>query len=97
LTVEDGLWDVRLAALANADFRDIFDWTYEQFGGKQALVYADTIIMALDALVDGPTTIGVKERAEIAKGLFTLSIARRAARTALHTIPSGRQGPRPED
>jgi len=76
LTVDDGLWDVRLAALANVDFRNIFDWTYEQFGAKQALVYANTIMVALDALVDGPTTIGVKERTEIAKGLFTLSIAR---------------------
>lgn len=48
----------------------------DQFGDKQTLVYADTITGALEVLSDGPTTIGVKERPEIGKGLFTLHVAR---------------------
>jgi len=74
--VQDGFWTIRLTAAAEADFRNILDWTLEEFGSKQVLTYGDTVTAALDALRDGPTTIGVKERPEIAKGLFTLHVAR---------------------
>jgi toxin ParE1/3/4 len=63
-------------ALAKADHRNIIDWTREQFGERQALVYGDILAAALAALIDGPTTIGVKERPDIMKGLFTLPVAR---------------------
>lgn len=76
MTVEDGFWTVRLTATAEADFRSIVDWTLDQLGGKQTLVYAGTITAALEALSDGPTTVGVKARPEIGKGLFTLHVAR---------------------
>ena len=76
MTVEGEFWSVRLTAAAEADFQNIIDWTLDQFGDKQARVYENTLTAALDALTDGPTTVGVKERPEIAKGLFTLHIAR---------------------
>jgi toxin ParE1/3/4 len=76
LTIEGRFWTVRLAAAAEANLQSIIDWTLEQFGDKQALVYIDTISAALEALSDGPTTEGVKERPEIAKALFTLHVAR---------------------
>jgi toxin ParE1/3/4 len=75
-----GLWRVRLTAAAQADFRSIIHWTLEQFGERQAAVYKDTLAAALEALSDGPTAIGVEERPEIAKGLFTLHVARRGRR-----------------
>lgn len=69
-------WTVRLTATAEADYRNILDWTMEQFGDLQARVYADTLSAALVALAEGPTTVGVRERAEISRGLFTLHVAR---------------------
>lgn len=39
-------WPVRIAAAAEADFRDIIRWTAEQFGDTQAAVYGDTITAA---------------------------------------------------
>ncbi len=74
--VEQEFWTVRLSAAAEADFRNIIDWTVDQFGDRQARVYADTVAAALEALNDRPTTVGVKERSEIAKGSFTLHVAR---------------------
>jgi plasmid stabilization system protein ParE len=49
LTIGEGSWTVRLVAVAEADFRDIVDWTFDQFGYKQALTYTSTILDALDA------------------------------------------------
>lgn len=69
-------WSIRVTAVAQADFRNIIDWTFEQFGDRQALIYADTLSTALTALTAGPAATGVKERADIAKGLFTLHVAR---------------------
>jgi toxin ParE1/3/4 len=67
---------VRLTATAEADFRDIIAWTLEEFGDRPARIYADVLSAALAALITGPTTAGAKERREIAKGLFTLHVAR---------------------
>lgn len=87
-------WKVRLAAAAMADLRNIIHWTGEQFGEKQAMVYKDTIAAALEALTDGPTTVGVKRRSEIANGLFTLQVARRGRRgrhfVLFRVAPKGR-------
>jgi len=73
-------WPVRLAAAAEADFQDILHWTVGQFGEAQARVYAETLSAALDALTAGPTVLGAKARDDIAKGLFTLHVARRGRR-----------------
>lgn len=69
-------WSVRLSASAEADFEQIVQWTLEQFGDRQALVYAETVRLALQALSGGPNVIGVKARDEILKGLFSLHVAR---------------------
>jgi toxin ParE1/3/4 len=71
-----GAWPVRLTAAAETDFQDILRWTVEQFGEAQARNYAETLSAALEALAAGPTIIGAKARSDIAKGLFTLHIAR---------------------
>lgn len=70
-------WQVRLTAAAEADFQDILRWTLDHFGGAQALVYAETLATALESLAAGPTVIGARARDDIAKGLFTLHVARR--------------------
>lgn len=69
-------WTVRLSAAAEADFAHIIQWTSEKFGDTQALVYAETLSMALGALTEGPAIIGAKARDEILKGLFSLHVAR---------------------
>lgn len=69
-------WAVRLSAAAEADFEHIIQWTSEQFGDNQAIVYAETLSMALAALTEGPTTLGVTARDEILKGLLSLHVAR---------------------
>ncbi len=78
-------WNVRLTAAAEADFEGILRWTIEHFGEAQALVYAETLSMALEALTAGPTAIGVKPRDDIIKGLFSLHVAR-AGRRGRHFV-----------
>ena len=69
-------WRIRLTAAAEDDFRGILLWTLARFGEAQALVYAGTLSRALAALADGPTVLGARARDDIAKGLFTLHVAR---------------------
>ncbi len=69
-------WVLRLSAAAEADFRQILRWTVENFGHTQARSYAATLSSALKALAAGPTVIGVKERTDIAPGIWTLHVAR---------------------
>lgn len=84
---------VRLSAAAEADFEHIVQWTLEQFGENQALVYAETLSMALQALGTGaPSAIGAKPRDEIIKGLFSLHVARQG-RKGRHFVLF-RTGPR---
>jgi toxin ParE1/3/4 len=76
MTAEEHPGTVRLTATAESDFRSIIAWTLEQFGGRQARIYADTLSAVLVALTAGPTTVGARDRSEIGKGLFTLHVAR---------------------
>ena len=71
-------WPIRLTAAAEADFQGILRWTLEQFGELQAQVYADTLSAALESLAEGPKIIGAIARNDIARGLFTLHVARHA-------------------
>ena len=73
-------WSVRLAAAAEADIQDILHWTVGQFGEAQARVYAETLSAALEALTAGPRVPGAKARDDIAKGLFTIHVARHGRR-----------------
>jgi toxin ParE1/3/4 len=69
-------WALRLTAAAEADFEDVLRWTVERFGEAQARVYAETLSAAMEALTAGPAVLGAKARDDIAKGLFTLHVAR---------------------
>ena len=77
MTAEKAAWAVRLAATAQADYLDILRWTATQFGQAQAHAYAETLSTALMSLAAGPKVAGVRSRNDIAKGLFTLHVARR--------------------
>jgi toxin ParE1/3/4 len=76
MSAEESPRTVRLTETAEADFQNIIVWTLGEFGLGQADIYADTLISAITALVDGPTIVGVRERREIGKGLCTLHVAR---------------------
>jgi toxin ParE1/3/4 len=76
MTTEEHPWTVRLTATAESDFQGIVAWTLEQFGDRQTRIYAETLLATLVALTGGPTTVGVKLRSEIGRGLFTLHVAR---------------------
>lgn len=69
-------WRLRLAAVAETDFRNILHWTREYFGDRQARVYADTLTEAIEALAEDPSVAGSRERNDIAKGLMALHVAR---------------------
>lgn len=69
-------WEVRLSEAAEADFENILLWTAEQFGEKQARIYADVLRSAFASLSEGPSTVGARARPEIVKGLYSLHAAR---------------------
>ena len=71
---------MRIAGAAEADFEAITAWTLDQFGEIQADVYAQTLSLAVEALVAGPAQPGIKARPEIGRGLFTLHVARNGRR-----------------
>jgi toxin ParE1/3/4 len=71
-------WTIRLTATAEADLTNILRWTKDRFGEAQARIYSQTLSATLEELAGGgPTTLGAKARDEIARGLFTLHVARR--------------------
>jgi toxin ParE1/3/4 len=69
-------WHVRLASQAAQDLFDIVSWTAKNFGTHQAEYYAETITLAIEALHDGPETMGIKAREDIGSGILTLHVAR---------------------
>jgi toxin ParE1/3/4 len=69
-------WRLRETDAALADYRQIIAWTAAQFGRRQADVYAETIATALASLAAGPTAAGAKLRDDIARGLYSLHVAR---------------------
>jgi len=69
-------WTVRLADQAELDFLDIATWTAENFGSRQADEYSETVMLAIEALTDGPEILGAKAREDIAPGICTLHVAR---------------------
>lgn len=70
-------WVVRLAAAAEADFKQILRWTVEHFGPVQAQRYAAVLSSAVTDLGAGPEIIGVRQREEIGAGIHTLHVARK--------------------
>lgn len=73
-------WTIRLAASADDDFQGILRWTVQQFGKRQAKIYATTLSSALSALREGPRVPGVRIRDEIGTGVCTLHVARNGAK-----------------
>jgi toxin ParE1/3/4 len=69
-------WPIRLAAAAEADIAQVLRWTVEHFGQRQARIYADTLAGALEDLSKRPEVVGARARDDIAKGVFTLHVAR---------------------
>jgi len=70
-------WAIHLAQQAEQDFADIVRWTARHFGELQAQRYADTLVLAIEALAGGPDIPGIKTRDEIAPGIRTLHVARK--------------------
>lgn len=70
------VWKIRLAAQAELDFSEIITWTAENFGERQAKAYAETLILAIELLNNGPEQLGVKAREDIGPGIRTLHVAR---------------------
>lgn len=77
MTLGKRIWPIHLAAAAESDFQEILHWTSEQFGERQAHVYATTLSAVLEELTAGPELVGAKARSDIARGLFTVHVARR--------------------
>ena len=69
-------WIVRLGREAETDYADIARWTAQNFGPRQAEIYAETLSLAIDTLIDGPDVSGVKARDEIEAGIHTPHVAR---------------------
>jgi len=70
------VWRVRLTQQAERDLYNILRWTAENLGACQAENYAETIMLAIEALGDGPDIPGVKDRDELAQGVRVLHVAR---------------------
>jgi toxin ParE1/3/4 len=73
-------WRVRLGAAAELDFANVLKWTTENFGGRQARAYRDTIVQTIGELSEGADVAGSKAREEIMPGLRTLHVARQGRR-----------------
>jgi toxin ParE1/3/4 len=78
-------WDVRLSLAAEADLENIVLWTAERFGERQARSYGSILKDALSSLRESPAATGAQPRPEIARGLYSMHIARRSRR-ARHFI-----------
>lgn len=74
------VWVVRLGRQAELDYADISRWTAQNFGSRQAEIYAETLSLAIDALKDGPDILGAKARDEIEVGIRTLHVARQGCK-----------------
>ncbi len=79
------IWHVRLTDQAELDLLDIARWTAENFGPRQAEQYVETIMQAIEALIDGPETLGTTAREELAPGIRTQHTARHG-RKARHFV-----------
>jgi toxin ParE1/3/4 len=67
---------VLLTGAAESDFERIIEWTVERFGEAQALIYAEALSRGIEALVEGPSSLGAKQHDEILKGLHSLHVDR---------------------
>lgn len=80
MTAVPKVWRVRLAAAAEADFRNILIWTSDNFGAKQARTYSATLSITLRDLTKGLIKSGATPRDDIGKGIYALHVARHGRR-----------------
>lgn len=70
-------WSIRVARSAQQDLVAIRTWTQQRFGSRQALVYARTLALALQALgEEGPGLPGAHARDDLGPGIRVLHGAR---------------------
>jgi len=67
-------WSVRFAAASERDIRGIYEWTQNNFGAVQADKYAAAIEASVVLLETGPKVAGVRERNDVAAGVYSLRI-----------------------
>ena len=68
-------------------------WTRQRFGSRQALAYARTLALALQALGEGPDVAGARQREDLGQGIRMLHVSRRG-RHGRHFVvfrPSGKR------
>jgi plasmid stabilization system protein ParE len=78
-------WLVVISDAAEADFGHIILWTEGRFGTEQSRRYAEAIRAALGRLSQGPSAIGVKPNADIAREIYSLHVDR-LHRRARHVV-----------
>ena len=76
----EGKWRTRLGAAAELDFANILKWTAENFGERQAGLYRDTLVQAIEELAADPYLVTSRTRDEILPGFRTLHVGRRGRR-----------------
>ena len=86
------LWTIRLASRAEQDFFEIVQWTADSFGPQPAVVYAETLSLAIGVLAKGPEIFGTQRRDEIGHGILTLHVARQG-RKGRHFVVFRISGP----
>lgn len=72
----NSVWRVRLTSQAELDLINIVRWTVVNFGARQAELYAETLMQAMETLNGGPEILGAKVRDEIEQGIRTLHVNR---------------------
>jgi len=70
------IWQVRLSDQAELDLIAISHWTAENFGPHPAEQYVETLLLAIDALGDGPRPLEARVRSELGAGVHTLQVTR---------------------
>lgn len=68
-------WRVRIAKQADRDIADILRWTTAHFSLQQADVYAETLTLSMNTLLQGPGVPGARIRNDIQPGLYFLHVA----------------------
>ncbi len=79
-------WIVDLTDLAENDFVDILSWTAENFGARQAGVYAEILRAAFKTLATDPSAGLSRQRDDIGEGFRTFHVARPGRHILLYRL-----------
>lgn len=84
-------WKPQLARLAQRDYANIAEWTEENFGVRQADVYAELIDNALDRLAADPFALPSRNRdTDLGNGYRTIRIAKQGRHILVYRIEAER-------